>query len=361
MFAASLLWLSATHILLALSAPLKRRTVSLLQPLPNGDLVFELGNLSYVANVQYPKAVATGAFASAGQSSSLPLTVFNTNVSVVTQSVLQGLVASYLAADDVFSEDFLEAVLISSSAPETTLDPTAISYLDSYEVSHVFLGGSFQTTNISSSTSNITTLSELALPPGPYMVSIEESSISFDVVYLLYVDSYRDFLYGAYDSNDGNGSYTALPSSLPRYWDPVIPVPSRIYSWGDDRPLAGQRVAVKDLFDIQGLQTSGGSQAWAHITPIANGTAPAIQRIIDLGGVDVGKYKLAQFGSGADPWDWQDEHYPFNPRADGWLTCSASSSGGGCSIAAYDWLDYAIGTDTGSSMRRPAAVAGVFG
>lgn len=120
-------------------------------------------------------------------------------------------------------------------------------------------------------------------------------------------------------------------------------------------------MAIKDLYDVKGLQTSGGSQAWAYITPVANGTAPSVQQIIDLGGVVVGKQKLAQFASGANPWEWQDEHYPFNPRGDGWLTCSASSSGGGCSIAAYDWLDYAIGSDTGSSMRRPAAVSGTYG
>lgn len=138
-------------------------------------------------------------------------------------------------------------------------------------------------------------------------------------------------------------------------------VPSRIYYWNDDRPLAGERVAIKDLYDVKGLQTSGGSQAWARITPTANGTAPSVQQILDLGGVVVGKQKLAQFASGANPWEWQDEHYPFNPRGDGWLTCSASSSGGGCSIAAYDWLDYAIGSDTGSSMRRPAAVSGTYG
>jgi Asp-tRNA(Asn)/Glu-tRNA(Gln) amidotransferase A subunit family amidase len=48
-------------------------------------------------------------------------------------------------------------------------------------------------------------------------------------------------------------------------------------------------------------------------------------------------------------------------HSDGYLTCSASSSGGGCSVAAYDWLDNAIGSDTGSSMRRPAAVSGTYG
>jgi len=91
--------------------------------------------------------------------------------------------------------------------------------------------------------------------------------------------------------------------------------------------LARERVSIKDLYDIKGLQTSGGSQAWATITAIANGTAPSVQQIIDLSGVIVGKFKLAQFASGANPWDWQDEHYPFNPRGDGYLTCSASSSG----------------------------------
>lgn len=132
------------------------------------------------------------------------------------------------------------------------------------------------------------------------------------------------------------------------------------------------------MFDLKGTQTSAGSKAYREITPIANTTAPSIQRIvspktrivsradvkvsqIDLGGVIVGKQKLAQFASGAFVWDWHDQHYPWNPRGDGWQSCSASSSGGGCSIAAYDWLDFAIGSDTSSSMREPAAVAGVYG
>lgn len=190
---------------------------------------------------------------------------------------------------------------------------------------------------------------------------ISGGKVSLASVFLLYPDTYRDFLFGAYDLNDGNSTHSAVGVFHPKMWDPYVPVPSRIYSWNDPRPMAGWRVAIKDLFDIKGLQTSGGSQAWAYITPVANGTAPSIQRILDLGGVLVGKYKLAQFASGANPWEWQDEHYPFNPRGDGWLTCSASSSGGGCSVAAYDWLDFAIGSDTGSSMRRPAAVSGTFG
>ncbi len=62
-------------------------------------------------------------------------------------------------------------------------------------------------------------------------------------------------------------------------------VPSRIYSWGDSRPLAGARVAIKDLYDMKGLQTSGGSQAYALVTPVANETAPCIQQIVSALGL----------------------------------------------------------------------------
>ncbi|KIX03562.1 uncharacterized protein Z518_07115 [Rhinocladiella mackenziei CBS 650.93] len=351
------------NIVAVFSAPFRRNSYNLVEPLANGDVLFELGNLTYLANLRHPKASATGDCSNAAKASKggkLPITVIRTDASLITQDILQSIVTSYLEADDVFKEDFLETIYIAASAADVTLDSSAMTYLESSEVSSVFLSGNFRPSDVEGS-STVTVLQGSIPPSGPYLAAIDEDSISLGTVYRLYPDSYRNFLFGTYDSNDDNGSYTALPTSLPRYWDPMIPVPSRIYSWGDDRPLAGERVAIKDLFDIKGLLTSGGSQAWAYITPISDGTAPSIQKIIDLGGVLVGKYKLAQFASGANPWDWQDEHYPFNPRGDGWLTCSASSSGGGCSIAAYDWLDYAIGSDTGSSMRRPAAVAGVYG
>lgn len=63
---------------------------------------------------------------------------------------------------------------------------------------------------------------------------------------------------------------------------------------------------------------------------------------IDLGAIIVGKFKTSQFAAGLHPWEWIDVHYPFNPRGDGYLTCSGSSSGGGCAIAAYEWLDFAV-------------------
>ncbi|KAI1634585.1 amidase family protein [Biscogniauxia mediterranea] len=378
----SLVWLLVWSIPRAdASAILRRRALAgNLQTTRYGSVTFTLGNQTYLANVQHPKAVlgcndsTSTAYPCRAQASStqiVPVTVIFVDDEVVTGEYLQGVVASYLGGDDVFAEDFLEGVYLARngttgakrSAKTTTLDSSAIEYLGNLAPSHLFLDTSFGESEVSLdlAVTYLATPDGTNLTAGPYAVSVTGDSVSFGMVYRLYRDSYRDFLYGTYDSNDGEGTFHPVDTFNSRFWDPMIPVPSRIYSWSDLRPLAGRRVAIKDLFDMKGLITSGGSQAWAEIVEAANQSAPSIQRIVDLGAVLVGKYKLAQFASGADPWGWQDEHYPFNPRGDGWLTCSASSSGGGCAVAAYDWLDFAIGSDTGSSMRRPAAVSGTFG
>ncbi|KAI1453513.1 amidase family protein [Annulohypoxylon moriforme] len=348
-----------------LAALTKRGAWKHLQTTQHGSVAFELGNQTYLANTEHPKAILGGNYSTIAsqQNSPVPLTVIFAGDDVVTGGYLQSIVTSYLECDDVFSEDFLEAIYVASNntSGNPILDASALTYLNSLAPKHIFLDTKFSGSHLSSNAPVTYIAAPSNLTAGPYAASISENSIAFSTVYRLYRDSYRDFLYGTYDSNDGTRSFHPVSIHQSRFWDPMIPVPSRIYSWGDTRPLAGSRVAIKDLYDMKGLVTSGGSQAWASITSPANTTAPSVQRIIDLGGVLVGKYKLAQFASGADPWEWQDEHYPFNPRGDGWLTCSASSSGGGCSVAAYDWLDFAIGSDTGSSMRRPAAVSGTYG
>lgn len=59
--------------------------------------------------------------------------------------------------------------------------------------------------------------------------------------------------------------------------------------------------------------------------------------------------------------DWVDYHSPFNARGDGYQDPSSSSSGPGAGIGAYSWLDLALGSDTGGSVRNPAQVNGAFG
>ncbi|OGM41183.1 hypothetical protein ABOM_009550 [Aspergillus bombycis] len=326
------------------------------------EIFFQLENVSYLSNARHPKAVYPSSWPPSDQPLWTPLTAISVNVTQVTEADIKKTIQDYLDQDDVFNPAFLETVFIQSVAGGT-IEEEAIGYLQRLNVSTIIVPPNV-TTSPKSSIRMVRIDSVPYSQPveGPFVAVVKDNAIHLCPVWRLYLDHYSVFLQGSYESGDGKGTHRAVGAENTRIFEqPLIPVPSRIYSWRDPRPLAGARVGVKDLFDVKGLQTTGGSKAWTHITPVANATAPAIQRIIDLGGHIVGKQKLAQFASAANPWLWQDEHYPFNPRGDGWLTCSASSSGGGCSIAAYEWLDFAIGTDTGSSIRLPAAVAGVYG
>lgn len=337
----------------AQARPLARNeSVQHLSSVDHGDLVFSLGDIPYLALTTTPSAKASGVEGSG----MVPFTVVKSDKCSISADNIDELVDSYLEGDDVISESFLQAFYISSSCDgEAVLDNAALDHLKATGAK-VVLTSSLVTCKRATAVEGLD-----ELEPGPYVASIVDGDATFSKVYRLYEDRYRTFIFGAYEDPSAEGSFKPFPVNLARYQDPLIPVPSRIYSWSDDRPFAGFRIAVKDLYDMKGLQTAGGSRAWAEITPTANGTAPAIQRLIDLGAHLVGKQKTAQFASGANPWDWYDVQYPFNPRGDEWLTCSASSSGAGCSMAAYGWLDHAIGSDTGSSVRRPAAVSGTYG
>ena len=342
-----------TSITLVEARPVARNDpVERLSVVENGDLVFSLGDVPYLALTTTPSAKASGI----SGDGMVPFAVIKTDQCSITAEIVDELIGKYLDNDDVISESFLQALYISSSCNGTTsMDTAVLDHLTSTGTKSILTGPGVACEGAAA----IEGLDNLE--PGPYIASISDGAASFSMVYRLYQDRYRTFIFGAYEDPLSAGSFKPFPVNIAKYQDPLIPVPSRIYSWSDDRPFAGFRISIKDLYDIKGLQTAGGSRAWAEITPTANQTAPAIQRLVDLGAHLVGKQKTAQFASGANPWDWYDVQYPFNPRGDEWLTCSASSAGAGCSMAAYDWLDHAIGSDTGSSVRRPAAVSGTYG
>jgi len=128
-----------------------------------------------------------------------------------------------------------------------------------------------------------------------------------------------------------------------------------------DRPLAGKRVAVKDIYDIKGLVTGASSQAYTRLSKPALTTARCVQTLLDLGAVIVGKAKTVQFASGMTAGDWTETVCPTNPRGDQYLDPNCSSSGSAASIAGYEWLDYAVGSDSLGSMTGPAADCGIFG
>lgn len=125
-----------------------------------------------------------------------------------------------------------------------------------------------------------------------------------------------------------------------------------------DGPLAGLTAAIKDMYDIAGYRISSGNPTFLETCPPATKTAGAVQRILDAGATVIGKTVCDEFFfsvTGANA------HYgtPVNPRAPGRLP--GGSSSGSASAAAAGTCDFALGSDTGGSVRIPAAFNGLYG
>lgn len=106
------------------------------------------------------------------------------------------------------------------------------------------------------------------------------------------------------------------------------------------------RFAVKDVFDIEGLRVTAGNRAFYSLSKPAGATAQLLQRLIDSGAHLVGTLNLGSLIAREEPTESVDFHAPFNPRADGYQSAWSSSGGSGAAIAAYDWLDFTLGTDS---------------
>lgn len=111
-------------------------------------------------------------------------------------------------------------------------------------------------------------------------------------------------------------------------------------------PLDDLRFAVKDVFEIEGLRVTAGNRAFYDLSRPAEATAPIVQRLIDGGAHLVGSLNLGSLIAREEPTESVDFHGPFNPRADGYQSAWSSSGGSGAAIAAYDWLDFTLGTDS---------------
>jgi len=123
-------------------------------------------------------------------------------------------------------------------------------------------------------------------------------------------------------------------------------------------PLHGIPIALKDLVELDGRLVTGGSEAWAQRR--ATRTATLAQKIIAQGMIVLGKTHTVEFAMGGwgtnsrrgTPWN------PWDPRRQ--RTPGGSSSGSGVAVAAA-LAPWAVGTDTGGSVRLPASWCGITG
>ncbi|GAB2910333.1 amidase [Paraburkholderia jirisanensis] len=127
-------------------------------------------------------------------------------------------------------------------------------------------------------------------------------------------------------------------------------------------PLAGIPVSIKDLFDIEGEVTRAGSRALADAPP-ASTDAVAVGRLRRAGAVLIGRTNMSEFAFsavGLNP-HYGNPHSPYRRGVPGDARISGGSSSGAAASVADGMAAVALGTDTGGSIRVPAALCGLTG
>jgi aspartyl-tRNA(Asn)/glutamyl-tRNA(Gln) amidotransferase subunit A len=121
-------------------------------------------------------------------------------------------------------------------------------------------------------------------------------------------------------------------------------------------PLHGIPFGLKDIYDTQGILTSGGSKVCADNIPARDATA--VLKLREAGAVLLGKLQTHEFAHGGPSFDlpWPPSRNPWNLEH----FTGGSSSGSGAALAA-GLLPGALGSDTGGSIRGPASLCGVTG
>ncbi len=137
-----------------------------------------------------------------------------------------------------------------------------------------------------------------------------------------------------------------------------VPYPAAPVPCAPAGPLAGLSFAAKDLFDVAGYPTGGGNPIVLALSGIKTRTAPAVQRLLDAGARFVGKTVTDEL---AFSMNGQNAHFgaPVNGAAPSRI--SGGSSSGSASAVSNGLCDFALGTDTGGSVRAPASHCGLYG
>jgi amidase len=123
-------------------------------------------------------------------------------------------------------------------------------------------------------------------------------------------------------------------------------------------PLSGLRCGIKDLYDVQGFTAGCGHPLWLRTHEPATATAPAVLRLLEAGARVVGKTHTDEL---AYSLNGENLHYgtPTNPAAP--ERVPGGSSSGSAAAVAGGLVEFALGSDTGGSVRLPASYCGIYG
>jgi len=137
-----------------------------------------------------------------------------------------------------------------------------------------------------------------------------------------------------------------------------VPYPSTPVSHAGTGHLTGLGFGVKDLFDVAGYPTGGGQPLLLAMSGIKTQTAPTVQKLLDAGARMVGKTVTDEL---AFSMNGQNAHFgsPINGAAPDRI--SGGSSSGSAAAVSNGLCDFALGTDTGGSVRAPASHCGLVG
>ena len=128
------------------------------------------------------------------------------------------------------------------------------------------------------------------------------------------------------------------------------------YLWRPEAAPHGIPVAVKDIFCVEDVPTTAGSRILEGYRPPY--TATAVRKLADAGFASLGKTNMDEFAMGSS-----NENSAYGPALNPWDRgrVPGGSSGGSAAVVAGGLAPCAIGTDTGGSIRQPAALCGIVG